>query len=393
MRFRPAWICTFALLLSGSLALAESETLKQRQATIKGLVVRHLPDGNMTGMAMGMVATARGDASGGKISIRGEIGPDMKSALDEAERFVRVTHPQLGNADIEVSFEERASPKDGGSAGTAFAVLLRSLAEGYQIDTAVAITGDIAVNGNVQPIGGVTAKIKGASADGCTMAVIPKQNVPAVSDMLVNGDKLELLRTMQVFAIEKVDDAVALCRKDREEKLAQAITEYKDVQDAIAKKSLNGLKDPATVTKLKHVLELAPNHVTAQLALDVSQNKGPTTLTRDGSVVSIFGAARPFWVANNKPGTIRRDDFSHDQAVALKKELSNLQKTTHPDVQGLRKSMVDWIDAVDRLLSFKGPLNENDKATVAKRRDALNAELKRLDTDQNLVEKMMREGY
>lgn len=385
-------LCALALVADSS-----AQELKQRQATIKGLVVRTLEDGNLSGMAIGVVATASGDASGGKISIRGTIGPQMKGALDEAERFVRLKYPELGNAKIELSFVERQSPKDGPSAGTALAVLLNALVEGYQIDPAVGITGDIAVNGEVRPIGGVTAKLKGAKADGCTICVIPKTNVPAVADLLVSidpkYDRIELLRTLQVFSADTVPDAVAVSRADRNAQISEAMKLYAEVQATMEQRSLAGLRDPASVAKLKRVVELAPNHVTGQLALDLAQNKGPTTLTRVGSTVTIFNAAKSFWEVNNKPGGVTRTDLTKDECKRMKTELTSLQRITHADVQGLRKSMIDWIDAVDRLLSYNGPITEKDRAILTKRRDALVTELDRLKTDSKLVERMMREGY
>ena len=185
-----------------------AEDLKQRQATIKGMVVRHLDNGKFTGLAVGIVATAGKEIKNGKVTIQGKIGDSMKSALAEAERYVRVQHADLGNADIVISFEERYAPKDGGSAGTAFSVLLRSLTEGFEIDPNTAITGDIAVNGKVMPIGGVTAKLRGVMTDGCTVAVIPADNIPAVGDLLVRGNEMmEILRGLQVFSVTKVDES------------------------------------------------------------------------------------------------------------------------------------------------------------------------------------------
>src|SRR4051794_21313979 len=150
-------VTTFVLLAIALVPASRAEDLKQRQATIKGMVVRHLDNGKLTGLAVGIVATAGQEVKNGKVTIEGKIGNDMKSALAEAEKYVRVNHADLGNSQITISFEERYHPKDGGSAGTAFSVLLRSLVEGFEIDPKAAITGDIAVNGKVMPIGGVTA--------------------------------------------------------------------------------------------------------------------------------------------------------------------------------------------------------------------------------------------
>ena len=60
---------------------AADQPLKRQQATIKGLVIRELGNGKHAGAAIGVVATAQGEADDGKITISGKIGDDMKSAL------------------------------------------------------------------------------------------------------------------------------------------------------------------------------------------------------------------------------------------------------------------------------------------------------------------------
>jgi hypothetical protein len=381
--------------LASAAGPSSDDALKRRQSTINGLVVRQLPDGKFTGLAIGIVATATGDEDGGKVVIRGTIGDQMRSALDEAEKYVRVNAPKLGNARVEISFAERYSPKDGGSAGTAFAVLLRSLVEGYAIDGTVGITGDIAVNGTVQPIGGVNAKLKGARADGCTICVVPKGNVPAIADQIVLGaDKLDLLRTMQVFAATTVDDAVAIARADRDAAHAEAVKLYAQAMQDMAAGPAS-LRKPEVQAKLRRVLELAPNHVTAQFALDIGVGKGPATLTRYGSVASIFQAAAPFWeVQVRTKGDFTREDLPKATVVEMKRNLALLARTTHPDTENLRRAMNDWIDTVDKLLISNGRrLSAREREAYKKRYDSLIAELRRLDTDEALVEKMMREGY
>lgn len=371
--------------------------LKQRQATVKGMVVRQLDTGRLTGLAIGIVATAGKEHKNGEVKIEGKIGDDMKSALAEAEKYVRVSHADLGNSLITISFEERYHPKDGGSAGTAFSVLLRSLVEGFEIDPKVAITGDIAVNGKVMPIGGVTAKLRGAMNDGCTMAIIPVDNTPAVGDLLVRGtEMMDILRGLQVFSAAKVDDAVALTRADREAKLKQAIELYAGLQKDM--KNVGSLKTPAMQTKLATILDLAPNHVSAKYALDIAKGQGPRTLTRNASVIEIFVAASSFWevVSDTKKEKqpITRDELPVSTIKSMKAELNAIKRYTHPDVEGLRKSMLVWIDTIDTILGSAGKeVTERDVRIVEQRRDALVKELKRLNSDEALVAKMMREGY
>ncbi|MBC8108028.1 MAG: hypothetical protein H7Z14_15680 [Anaerolineae bacterium] len=389
-------VAAFVLLVFAFGSLTRAEELKQRQATIKGMVVRQVGNGKYTGLAVGIVATAGKEAKNGQVTIEGKIGDEMKSALTEAEKYVRVNHADLGNAQITISFEERYHPKDGGSAGTAFSVLLRSLVEGFEIDSAAAITGDIAVNGKVMPIGGVTAKLRGVMDDGCTIAVIPADNIPAVSDLLVRGSEMmEILRGLQVFSVAKVDDAVAITRSDRADKLKEAIKLYGELQKDMSR-GVTALKTPAAQQKLGTILDLAPNHVSARYALDIAKGNGPRTLTRNASVVEIFAAAYPFWevVTDKNKKDITRAELPVETIKSMKADLNSIKRVTHPDVEGLRKSMLVWIDTIDTILSSAGKqVTERDVKIVDQRRDALVKELKRLNSDEALVAKMMREGY
>jgi hypothetical protein len=370
------------------------EELKKRQATIKGLVVRELDNGKRTGMAIGIVATAEGSSTRGSVNIRGTIGKDMISAVEEAERYVRVQHPTLGGSNIVLSFEERYAPKDGGSAGTAFAVLLRSLAEGFEIDRDLSITGDVAVNGKVQPIGGVTAKLRGSREDGCKVVVIPKANTPAVADLLVTADKCQILQDLQILSVETVDDAVAAARVDRAEKLAEAMRQYDYVQTALRARKIGALKEPRVSAALKQALEQAPNHVSARYAMDISQNKGPRTLTRRGSLEEIFATAAPVSQAMNETkGKVTREQLPHATCKTIEKDLTNLKRITHPEVDDVRKTVFDWVDSIDRVLSATRPISQSDAQIIEARRQALIKAIDRLGTDEALVAKMMREGY
>lgn len=376
---------------------ARAAELKNRQATIKGMVVIQMPDGKLSGKAVGIVATAGQAKKGGALGIRGKIGDQMKSALDEAERYVRVANADLCNADISVSFEERYSPKDGGSAGTAFTVLLKSMIEGFAIDPAVAVTGDISVNGKVMPIGGVTAKLLGAIADGCTIAVVPTENVPAVGDLFVRGDQMvEVMRGIQVISASTVEEAIAAVRSDRDAKLIEAIKLFGEVQDDVKKKGIGALRTPAAQQKLAKGVELAPNHVSGKYALDIAKGKGPRTLTRNGSLVEVWAATWPFRevVIAEKGKKITRDALPAATMRAVRNDLVALKRITHPDVEKVRGTLQTWVETIDALLANGDkPISESDARVVTQRRDALVKELKRLDTDEALLAKMMREGY
>jgi len=55
--------------------------------------------------------------------------------------------------------------------------------------------------------------------------------------------------------------------------------------------------------------------------------------------------------------------------------------------------MHQWIDAIDRVLSSRRQISDSDWRIVDQRAKALREQLERLETDDELLEKMLREGY
>lgn len=398
---RAIWLVAAATALCTVLpapAWAES-SVKNRQATINGLVVRELSNGKHVGFAAGIVATAK-DHDGGNVSIRGTIHISMIEALNEAARYVRVQHPKLADTHFEISFEERHAPKGGSSAATAFALLLRCMIEGVELDAKAAITGDISINGKVMPIGATVSKIEGAMEDGCTIVAVPAGNAPAVSDFFVATDVQANLAGIQIFSVETVDQAFDVMRTDRSEDLAEAIKVYAELEAIIAKYGTRALSKPTAREMIDRVLELAPNHLSAQYAKMFAERKPPKTLTRTASVIETFNAADEFWQAlgqvNSRPPGQQywtRDDLPRDSAKEMKAALIKLKGMTHADVEKLRHAMHQWIDAIDRVLASRREISASDWRIVDQRAKALREQLERLETDEELLEKMLREGY
>jgi len=151
---------------------------------------------------------------------------------------------------------------------------------------------------------------------------------------------------------------------------------------------------------IDRVLELAPNHLSAQYAKMFAERKPPKTLTRTASVIETFSAADDFWQAlegvNSRPPGQQywtRDDLPHDSARQMKADLESLRGMTHEDVEDLRHAMHQWIDAIDRVLSSRRQISDSDWRIVDQRAKALREQLERLETDDELLEKMLREGY
>ena len=77
--------------------------------------------------------------------------------------------------DLHINFPGGA-PVDGPSAGVAMAVAAVSALTGQPVDGSAAVTGEIGVQGNVLPVGGVPAKVEAARLTGLSKVYIPRDN-------------------------------------------------------------------------------------------------------------------------------------------------------------------------------------------------------------------------
>lgn len=78
--------------------------------------------------------------------------------------------------DVHVNFPGGA-PVDGPSAGAAMAIAAISALTGRPVDGGCAITGEISVQGQIKPVGGVPEKVEAAKRAGLVRAYIPRENM------------------------------------------------------------------------------------------------------------------------------------------------------------------------------------------------------------------------
>lgn len=92
-------------------------------------------------------------------------------------------------------------PVDGPSAGISITTAIYSAIKDMPVDNTVAMTGEIALNGDVKPIGGVNAKINAAKRAGAKKVIIPKDNWQE-SFKDINGIKL--------YAVSNIKEVITL---------------------------------------------------------------------------------------------------------------------------------------------------------------------------------------
>ena len=97
------------------------------------------------------------------------------SVFNAASVLRSITGQDLADFDVHINVIGGGNI-DGPSAGTAILSALVSAVTGRKIRQNVAVTGEIALNGNVRPVGGVPEKAYGAAQAGMKTMVIPWEN-------------------------------------------------------------------------------------------------------------------------------------------------------------------------------------------------------------------------
>ncbi|MAT04091.1 MAG: endopeptidase La [Acidimicrobiaceae bacterium] len=158
---------------------------------------------NVPGVATGLAVTGVGgdvlfvettafptgpDAEPG-LTLTGQLGDVMKESAQIALNYVRSHADELGLDDdslrrrFHVHVPAGAVPKDGPSAGITMTTALVSLLTGRHVKPSVGMTGEITLQGQVLPIGGVKQKVLAAHRMGLTEVVLPKRNGPDLDDV------------------------------------------------------------------------------------------------------------------------------------------------------------------------------------------------------------------
>jgi len=266
------------------------------QSKIKGLLVITLPDGSHAGTASQMNATAvqLNKVSGFELRFNQDVGPMMSGASDEVSKLMQVRHagalPQ-GYA-IEFGFADKHTLKDGPSAAVACALMANAIITGKPLDQKFAATGDMTATGQVRPVGGVGAKIKGASRKNCTIFSVPKANSGAVSDLYIT-DGLDAVSQIQIISVGTFDEALAIGSAEKSAEIKAALEDFEMVKKAVSKNKANA-GHPKVQDKLRAVLKALPGHQSARIVALHGQGRGPDTLSLIGSLNAIEKGAKKF---------------------------------------------------------------------------------------------------
>lgn len=348
---------------------------------------RSVPDGTVS-VINGLVVSSAGMAEVGQVGrivltyrsktmgmntldvrLLREKGMQMNVAMDEAVRYwnrVRMYVP-LPHGAVELSFEDKFTPKEGPSAGAACAVLLRSFSDPFAIDPGFAMTGDVSVEGRVLPIGGTFAKIRGALMGGCKRVGIPVTNETDLVDaILVNG--ITTLAEIEVVGLETVDDAVALARSDRDDKSRKASEDFAALRP-LAQQKEKGSGDEALAASIQRltdsILKASPRHLSAKFIDLWNNRKLPPRLTLGSSLDAAHDVLLSYLIAIRRGPGPSFNDVAHETktaniALALDKLRAVLPKL-HMDAQKPAEKLEQCCLSIQRFVYLRGDLDKKQK--------------------------------
>ena len=366
------------------------KSLAKSVTAVTAMTVITTSEGDEYGQTSDIIATVDPDSRRSGQSGIGFYRPDgdemMKQAFQEAVRAVRLRYPIWEPGHIDISFGEKFDSHAGPSAGTAFALLTLSTLEGFEIDPKCAVTGDISVDWRVRDVGGVAAKVRGAALDKCLYAAIPDGNEPAIPDMaLLNGESS--LWGIQIFSISTLQDAVALARRDRSPQLTEAIKDFAALQ--VEQQHNPGfLSSQAVHDKLKHILELAPNHLSAKYLLQSAEGNQTKELSLAASQYYTSLILSHYADLFRKGSQLAAITIPAHLTESLQKRVNMLRPIIKSDMKPLFIEVSLLVNQAQYVSDGRGNLD-----SLKTRLKSIEARLEDISMDQAMMEKMIREGY
>ena len=123
----------------------------------------------------------------GEILITGQLGDVMKESARIAVTLVKSLFPDKSNIfeenDLHIHVPDGATPKDGPYAGITLTTALSSLVTGIPVPPNIGMTGEVSLQGGVNPIGGLPEKLLAAQRAGVKQVFIPADNVDDLRDV------------------------------------------------------------------------------------------------------------------------------------------------------------------------------------------------------------------
>ncbi|MCB2212385.1 endopeptidase La [bacterium] len=143
-----------------------------------------------------------------KLTLTGRLGDVMKESAQASLSYIRslahelnIPQEMIDKREIHIHIPEGAVPKDGPSAGVTLATALLSALTGKPVRGDLAMTGEIGLQGEVHPVGGINEKVMAAQRSGVKTILLPERNRPDWDDR-----PRGVGRGLEVHFVSRVDE-------------------------------------------------------------------------------------------------------------------------------------------------------------------------------------------
>ncbi len=178
---------------------------------------KNVPESAKPGVVTGLAWTSAGGdilyietmltKGEGKVTVTGRLGDVMKESVQIAVSLVKSMFPDkaelLKENDLHIHVPDGATPKDGPSAGITLTTALASLVCGVPVPPAVAMTGEVSLQGGVDAIGGLPEKLMAAQRAGVKKVFIPKDNTDDLREVAE-----EVRNALEIIPVEDAADVL-----------------------------------------------------------------------------------------------------------------------------------------------------------------------------------------
>ncbi|MFA5193225.1 MAG: hypothetical protein WC740_21155, partial [Verrucomicrobiia bacterium] len=206
-----------------------------------------------------------------------------------------------------------------------------------------------------------------------------------------------MLWSIQILSVNTLDDAAALARMDKSQTVSSALLSFYQIQKSLGPNAPTAwLRSQNIYTALQQVLQLAPNHLSAEYMLKAANNELPTTLSLSSSLEEIWAASASFkgYLFNDKTpdakqGAIYKVNSLPAETVKVALDRFEwLDSRLHPKTRDFKVSMTEFIRMLDSMRR-QGSVNSTTYSQYLVKREKVIGELTKLGTDRKTLEELM----
>ena len=148
---------------------------------------------------------------------------------------------------------------------------------------------------------------------------------------------LDITRTLKFSSTQ----AAKIAFIEKGDSIKKSIEEFHKVQSAIFRHKAGVLKNAKVQNKLREIIELAPNHLSAKLALQVATGKTPRTLSLQGSLEKTENSAS-ILIQAARSGSNPSDSLGTDDLAQAISELKRMRLKLDKRVWSYADSIQDF---------------------------------------------------